>query len=277
MQPIMIDLSPRFGFERAHLSDRAIEQGLNAQKRILEVNDLIPDGWPVGYEIDACKVVPPIRLREDAGADLAALVSGFQTRASKDLDKVSQRPELELCLHNLWDHCDIVARPQAKPLTRADLDFLAGRLGTETRWREMRSAITPSGHRLLFSAAANVEERLGIYLEHFNREPDHERVFVSAIDSYLNFLIIHPFRDGNGFAARGLFQLYLNRHLGLKAPVFPITPLYYRNLDAFQFGYLSWALAGDGAPLTGLFAQSIGLLADFFEAEVKGAERSMAG
>ncbi|MEO1488710.1 MAG: Fic family protein [Pseudomonadota bacterium] len=260
----IIDVSRHFQFDRAQLSQPVLGEARNLAERVRETNERIPDGWPVGYERDLGRHLVPKRLGKTSDYDLGQIIPGFLTRSEKGLDKIDARPETELCLHALW------TRPGAPPkeLKRPDLDFLAGRIGTTLRWREMRTAQTPSGHRILFTAVPDIERRLDAFLNHFNTPIAPRDALLGAVDSYLHFLLIHPFRDGNGFAARALFQLFLNRHLGLRAPIFPIAPIYYRNLDLFQYGYLSWTLRADGDPLLGLFARVIDSLDTFFLDEV---------
>lgn len=82
---------------------------------------------------------------------------------------------------------------------------------------------------------------------------DTSPALVRAAMAHLNFVMIHPFRDGNGRMARCL-QTFVIAASGIRAPVFSSieeylgrnTPAYYEVLE--QVGQGVWNPAGDARP-----------------------------
>lgn len=256
----IIDVSSSFGFGRVRFSPSAIDAAGETENLIYKLKGLIPDGWPVGYERNLTRFsIDPNFDIDDPGQEICRIVPDFRSRPRKSSDSIFERPEVELCLYNVWQKEGLGPHFKA-----ADLEYISGRLSVDFRVGPIGTGRTETGYQIVFSKALDVPKRMECYLGHFNQSPCPGRTFLGAVESYYNFLVIHPLRDGNGYMARALLQLYLNRHLGLKAPILPIGPIYFENLLIFQLGYLKWALEDDGDFLLFTLCRTMNTLCDFF-------------
>lgn len=106
-----------------------------------------------------------------------------------------------------------------------------------------------SGHYIEFLRVCEIGQRLQ-RLDHFvgtwlNRPPD----IVAAICAMAEFLIIHPFIDGNGRAARLLFHLMMADRDHGRRIVPPLAPAIAHNRFAFISAMLACELDADIRPL----------------------------
>lgn len=106
-----------------------------------------------------------------------------------------------------------------------------------------------SGHYIEFLDPGEVDRRLQ-QLDRFVREQIQRPVnLFAAICAMAEFLIIHPFVDGNGRAARALFHLIMAERDGGRRVIPPIAPVIAHNRFAFISAMLACELLGDIQPL----------------------------
>ncbi|MEM6826430.1 MAG: Fic family protein [Pseudomonadota bacterium] len=257
---MILDFSQKYKSLNVEFSADAVRRSAQIVERIEDVNPHLPDGWPVGYEQEIYSRASQIAISCGRAYDVSEIVPGMIYKRSKSADKIYARPSPELCLFKLWHHDG----GECPALTRASIEYLAARIGTEIRWREMYTTQFKSGHRIRFAAAAEIDTALDRFVARFNEPVSIDDVMVRCAQLYMMFLLIHPFRDGNGFAARALLQLYLNHAVRLKSPIVTILPIYYNSLDLYQFGYLEWSINNRGDHFVRSLADSIERLIDLY-------------
>lgn len=102
-----------------------------------------------------------------------------------------------------------------------------------------------SGHRILFDRTLPAREFIDQWLAEFHRPVSRKRALERGIWLFLNFLIGHPFTDGNGRTARLLFQLYLHKSEIINAPIIPLGPYIFADQANFLSCSLEWELFYD--------------------------------
>jgi hypothetical protein len=202
-------------------------------------------GWPVGLERRLIASRLPrlapgrIALRHPAAA-------GFRFADRADNAHLLARPPSELAAWRLW-------RPLAAgPLDAAALPDLARLLGGDAGPVGVKGMATDraaSGHRFLFAPRAEVPGRLARLLAQVDAPAPALPLLLHAAGIYLETLLVHPWRDGNGRLARLLFQASLRRTTGLAAPLYPLGPAKALHREHHLRALLAWELDRDPRPL----------------------------
>lgn len=152
-----------------------------------------------------------------------------------------QPPDLNHLVHRLMHETDDIMFSREVIKIYPDSLERRSRAAFTTRFR--------SGRYIEFLHAGEIDQRLQ-QLDHFvrtwlNRPPD----IVAAVCAMAEFLIIHPFVDGNGRAARLLFHLMMADRDGGQRIVPPLAPAIAHNRFAFISAMLACELDADVRPL----------------------------
>lgn len=202
-------------------------------------------GWPVGLEHRLIASRLPrlapgrIALRHPAAA-------GFRFADHEDNAHLLARPPSELAAWRLWRLLD------AGPLDAPALPGLARLLGGDAGPVGEGGMVTDrsaSGHRFLFAPRAEVPARLERLLARVDAPAPALPPLLHAAGIYLETLLVHPWRDGNGRLARLLFQASLRRTIGLAAPLLPLGPAKALHRGHHLRALLAWELDRDPRPL----------------------------
>jgi Fic/DOC family len=228
---------------------------------ICQVNDGLPQGWPIGLEqkLLARKLGA---LPLDVASIRSPLVANLRYLhiAEREHERRLGRPPSELAAQHLWE------QRAAGPLTQADLLEAARLLGGEARLRigGMETSRFESGHYLAFVAREQVEPRLDRLLRRINRGEPRLHPLLHAVGIYFEATLIHPLSDGNGRLARLLFQLALRQTIGLKAPILPLGPACAANRALLTAAYLAWEFDRNAQPLVDLVAGALRQLVELY-------------
>lgn len=178
---------------------------------------------------------------------------GLDYRSRDTLPPRVLRPHPEYAAHRAWHMgaLDHLTFDEMVALSRILGGRAAIRTGRQTTFQ------FASGQRLQFADAAEVRPRLARLLDDFNTPLAGRLPLAHATLLYIDFLTIHPFKDGNGRMARLLFQLSLAKTCGLRAPVVPLMPYLKANGTRAMHAYLQYELRSNGVYLAGLMVDAV--------------------
>lgn len=213
------------------------------QGTLLKASEGLPTGWPVGLE--------QFLLGEEVeyGTFPLSLVPkalpwSFNVSPPPDPAFYAKRPHSELAAYKAWEF--IVGG-----MTIAGLKATHRALGLSGQFRSTRMSvmITREGTRLDYLHAPLIEERITAFLQHVNDNPLRLAPLHLAVTAMMDFLIIHPFEDGNGRMARLMFQWTLARHGILTKPILPLLPAIRKARAPHLLAIYNWEFANDPLPL----------------------------
>jgi len=209
----------------------------------LVIEGLGKDCWPVGLEADLYRHFShllPIALRMND--TLAFLGVDYESGLGAPFHA---RPPSELGAFAAW---------QAVGTGTLDVSAVINInrvLGGSEELRHGRISTTPfkSGHKVLFDCNAPPEAFLTEWLDAFSETCAADQVLERAIWLFVDFLIAHPFSDGNGRTARMLLQTFLYSKGFLNAPILPLRPAILVNQRIFLCALWEWELHSNPIPL----------------------------
>lgn len=214
----------------------------------ISLGDLTIDGlgencWPVGYEAALYGHYAHLLVVEPPANDtLAFFGAHYEPGLGADF---AARPPSELGAFAAWQAvgAGTLDVPAVININRI--------LGGSEELRRGRIETTPfkSGHKVMFDCSSPPKAFLAQWLDAFAEPCALGDVMARAIWLFVDFLIAHPFRDGNGRTARVLFQAFLNANGMLPAPLLPLYPALLVNQRAFLGAVWAWELLGDPRPI----------------------------
>ncbi len=209
----------------------------------LAIDGLGKDFWPVGHEAAIyCHFAHSLVIDPPASDTLAFFGVDYEPRVGANF---TARPPSELGAFAAWQ---AVAKEQLDPPAVININRV---LGGSEELRRGHIATTPfrSGHKVLFDCSAPPEEFLAEWVNAFAEPCESHHVVTRAIWLFVDFLIAHPFRDGNGRTARLLFQTFLHAKGFLPAPLLPLYPALLVNQRAFLSAVWAWELRANPTEL----------------------------
>lgn len=241
---------------RGHAAGRSLAA---LEASIRGVGRRLPTGWPVGLEQDLSR---PAKFGEIARNDpvfWGGLVASGRGELS---DPKYARVPVELVLRRVWrfefggkrDPLGVIAE-------------LARHLAGVEAFRSARcSAANPEASLLVeYENHRVIRKRVDALCRRIVSQGALPPIYF-AIGAMMEFLTIHPFPDGNGRVARGLFQLVLADKLDLPAPVFPLLPLMLYQRQQLYDAYIAWELRGDCTGVCSLVEKWLQLLVNYYDA-----------
>ncbi|MBD2840969.1 Fic family protein [Erythrobacter rubeus] len=200
----------------------------------LDVEGLGPDRWPIGFEQDLHRKRFANFSQPFTGTDcLAYLGVDFVPRWG---DILQGRPASELAAYFIWlriaeNRFDIDAVIDANRLLGGSVAMRAGQI-VSTRFK--------SGHLLRFDCDQEPRTFLREWLREFNKPCLPDQAIERGIWLFVDFLVAHPFFEGNGRTARLLFQAYLHAQGLMPAPLLPLSPFIFANEKAYLNALWAW-------------------------------------
>lgn len=231
-----------------------------AAERMRGILPVVPQGWPVGLENSLSEIAwPDLSRRIDCRDYLANM--GILYRPSETT--LDGRRSSELGVISLF------RAMERSPLRRADLAQALRLMGVEPCWRSSpaRTAPFPSGHFTEFADPTHHARRFDRMLRTIERPGPGAAALIRAVKVYFTTTLYHPLQDGNGRAARALFQCVLKADLGISSPIFPLGPLFERNKRTLLNAKRAWHEDADANPLVRFMAEGILAYCDYYEAE----------
>jgi len=239
------------------LEPPALDKDLSARLSAIQFDDLAgeklgPDSWPMGLEQHL--VSHHSKAFRFAGpADEKVIESLGMRLRTMPLNEVGARPKSELAAFFMWQRMmlgplDVSTIVRANALLGGSGAFRSGRTGTRT---------TISSHRIMFDCHQPAEQAVSDWLNEFHSPVTRSQVLERGIWLYMNFLISHPFTDGNGRTARLLFQAYLMANDLITGPVMPIAPFVLCNQKASISTSLDWEINHDPTAFYKFFKKGV--------------------
>ena len=213
------------------------------QFTLLKASQVLPAGWPVGLEqfvldeeveFGAFPLSPVPK----------ALPWLFNVSPPPDAAFYAKRPRSALAAYKAWEFI-------AGGMTIAGLKATHQALGLSGQFRSTRMSVmmSPAGTCLDYLHAPHINERVTAFLQHVNDNPLRLAPLHLAVTAMMDFLIIHPFEDGNGRMARLIFQWTLARHGILTKPILPLLPAIRKARAPYLLAIYNWEFANDPVPL----------------------------
>lgn len=200
---------------------------------IRKLEGVISDGWPVGLDNDL--IFSPGEILSDL-ADFE-LQSGCSYSFFVGPPYLPPRLAVEYALYYLWQMKDYLSTQSLLEVAR-----LVGTTPILETGR-MVLAAPQIGSRVNFVHPDYRQKRL-MRLLHLcaSTNPFGGCPVLDALMIYVEFMVIHPLKDGNGRVARALFQYRLHRLIGLKFPIVPLGCLAARLRPYLFDTLLVWEL-----------------------------------
>lgn len=248
------------------LKPPVLEEGLRSRLSAIDFAaltdyDLGPESWPMGLEQHLISYHSKAFQIADENDEKVLEELGISLR-TMPLSEIEARPQAELAAYFIWQFIeassiDISTIVRANSLLGGSGQLRLGRMGTRT---------TISGHRIVFDCRQPADKALRLWLNDFHKPVARKQVIERNIWLYMNFLIAHPFTDGNGRTARLLFQAYLYIHGFLKGPIIPITPFILCNQKAVISKSLDWELNDNAENFYEFFLRGVSKTEDVIRA-----------
>lgn len=212
------------------------------RRAIRKISMIETAGWPVGFEM-RCFESGAFEFSPASCCDDMAQRFGILYRVPDNPRVVYERPHTELAALRLWS---------VKRLTVDDLNEAVRLLGGDPGIRDYAHYTMRyfSGHRIKYLTTTRVESELNSLIDRINAPPRGLDPIVLAICVMLHFLVIHPFKDGNGRLSRLLFQYVLHRNLGLRYPLASLYPAIESEKLCFLYYCLKWEIDSSPEELT---------------------------
>ena len=233
-----------------------------AAERIRAIGRMAPPGWPIGLETKLFEIAWPdlwgaIDCRDYLGE------MGIPYAPGGLRPEVLDRPPSELGLVSLFKGMD------EGPLRRSNIARAVRLMGIKAAWRASPARTTrfSSGHYTEFADPGRSARALDELLLSITEACPAEAALVRAAHAYFAMGLYHPLQDGNGRAARALFQCVLKADLGIVTPLFPLGPLMERNKRTLLNAKSAWYWDSDANPLVRFVTEAAIAYCDFYEAE----------
>jgi hypothetical protein len=239
-----------WGTPISHYQKRRVEF---QQFTLIKASEVLPAGWPVGLE----------QFLLEAEVEFGAFPLSPVPKALPWLFNVSpppdpafyaKRPHSELAAYKAWEFI-----PGGMTIAGLKAPHRALGLSGQIRSTRMSVMITQEGTRLDYLHAPLIDERITAFLEHVNDNPLRLAPLHLAVTAMMDFLIIHPFEDGNGRMARLMFQWTLARHKILTKPILPLLPAIRKGRAPYLLAIYNWEFANDPRPLVDFVSHAIPL------------------
>lgn len=221
----------------------------------------MPSGWPVGLEnllVSPGKFGTISRGNAKFQAGLVAT-----DRGPPDDPKYLGVP-IELILKRNWGFC--VDECFDPVLSISDM---ARHLVDVADYRVTRcfAIDREAGIKIEYEKPAKIPTRIRKFARNAARQQGLSPVY-HAIGLMMEFLVIHPFPDGNGRLSRAVFQLALARELKLDTPIFPLLPVTLYQRRALYEAYLKWETMRDCSDVCLIIEQWLCLLVRYYQNEL---------
>jgi hypothetical protein len=233
-----------------------------AAEQVRAVGQTAPPGWPIGLESNLLEIAwPDLSVAIDCRDYLREMGIPYAPGALRP--EILDRPPSELGLVSLFQAMG------EGPLRRPDVARAVRLMGIEAAWRTSPARTTrfSSGHYTEFADPVRCERRLDRLLESITKAGPAESALVRGTHAYFAMGLYHPLQDGNGRAARALFQCVLKADLGIAVPLFPLGPLMERNKRPLLNAKSAWYWDSDANPLVRFVTEATIAYCDFYEAE----------
>jgi len=233
-----------------------------ATERVQAVGRKAPSGWPIGLETNLFAIAwPDLSGAIDCRDYLGEMGIPYTPGAFRP--EVLDRPPSELGLVSLFQGMD------EGPLRRPSVARAVRLMGIEAAWRTSPARTTrfSSGHYTEFADPGRSARPLDRLLRSITKAGPAGSALVRGAHAYFAMGVYHPLQDGNGRAARALFQCVLKADLGIAAPLFPLGPLMERNKRALLNAKSAWYWDSDANPLVRFVTEATIAYCDFYEAE----------
>jgi hypothetical protein len=229
-----------------HLADRHFRRDTEPslrEREIAQATTVLPPGWPIGFEQYL------VEGEIEFGAFPVSPVPNslpwtFNVSVPPSTAFYAKRPHSELAAYKAWEFIP-------GGMTFAGLRAAHWALGLSGQFRSsgMSVMIAREGPRVDYLHAPLIDERITAFLEHVNDNPLKLAPLHLAVTAMIDFLIIHPFEDGNGRMARLMFQWTLARHGILAKPILPLLPAIRKARAPHLLAIYNWEFENDPLPL----------------------------
>lgn len=243
-----------------------------ATERIETIKRVVPPGWPIGLEQSLLPIAWPDLPHEDECRDylddMGILYSPDGMRP-----EVLDRPVSELGIISLFRAMDM------GPLRRADLARALRLMGVEPKWRvsPARTKPFPSGHYTEFADPKSRARHFERMLTSITRRGPGAAALIRAVKVYFTTVVYHPLQDGNGRAARALFQCVLKTDLAIDSPIFPLGPFLERHKRTLLNAKWAWHRDADANPLVQFIAEAMIAYCDHYASQWSRGSDAAAG
>lgn len=219
----------------------------------LSIEKLGKERWPVGFEQEiwlSCR--EQLTSNVNVYDTLGHFGITFDPKGAMALD---QRPPSELAAYFLWQLI------RNEDLGLGSLLEVNRLLGGSISLRGGSSLTTPfrSGERLAFDCRVPADAFIMDWLAKFNVAYPQSSACQMALWLYVDFVLAHPFIDGNGRTARLLFQAFLHRNGMLQAPLLPLGPWLAMNKKKYLNAAWRWQFLGESSDFYDLMLSGIEL------------------
>lgn len=262
MQPLDIGGTDLTALDR--LNNETTDAALAAAERVARLAARVPIGWPVGLEQELHrKMLPDIAVGVPTGR-LRRLGVEFRDELRAE---VMQRVPSEYGVISL-----LIAMDQGA-LNIDHIKRAIGLMGGTAVERQTAATTLPfaSGHYTRFADPKVALVTFAALMRRVTIAGPPIHGVVRATGVYFATTLLHPFADGNGRAARALFQCVLKADLGMIAPLFPLGPLFERNKALLLDAKYCWQLDGDANPLTRLVTNCVASYCTMLESYLPAA------
>lgn len=232
--------------------------------RIATLVQKVPAGWPIGLERSLCdKSLPHVSAGTAAGYLKRCGIKFVDPQRSK----IPDRPASEYGVISLFERMD------EGPLLPEDLLTAVKLMGGNAKWCD--ATVTthpfPSGHYTEFFPPQLGRVALTKVIATVTEPGLPEDSLIRATRVYFAATLFHALQNGNGRAGRALFQCVLKADLGMRAPLFPLGPLFERNRESLLDAKHCWQWEGDAGPLVSLVCNGVDAYCSLYEQELESA------
>lgn len=231
-----------------------------AAQRVYKLSKDIPPGWPIGFERS---------MYERSLPDISAHVEQGRLRELGVHYIGGIRPEVALRPPSEYGVISLLNTMDKGLITADDVANAVRLMGGDGRWRTEAATTTPfaSGHFTEFCDPRDGLPRFERLVAGVTGPIDLEMVIPFATQVYFAATLIHPFRDGNGRAARALFQCVLKSGAAITSPLFPIGPAFEFNKALVLDAKYAWQVDANASPLVELIVNIVNVYCGILESE----------
>ena len=229
--------------------------------RVIRIATRIPAGWPIGLEA---------RLYETPPADISTGVPSGRLRAHGVRYDASLRAEILNRPPSEYGVIGLFTALDDRPLEPEDVVKAVRTMGGAPVWRTGPATTYPfpSGHVTRFPHHDRAHPAFHDLVRSVGEKGPCALGIVRAARTYFETTLLHPLLDGNGRAARALFQCVLKVDLGMRAPLFPLGPFFEANKGLLLDAKYCWQLDGDADPLVRMLTNCVAARCTTWEAEL---------
>lgn len=211
-------------------------------------------GWPIGLEK---AVISLLQSGKSRRLNYSKLDQYRATSSScPGINNILMRPDSELAAKYLWSRPDgIVKTEDLVTLNR----ILGGSPNPKIRRMPCRVFDRDNDWKLFYLEPDLVHETLEEWIVRYQNTKNS---IVEEIVTLLQFLLIHPFMDGNGRLSRLLLQHKLAEHGFTNYPLLPVGPVLRCEMSRFSRSMRDWAVGGSILPPLGILLEALNDTAD---------------